>query len=322
MSEETAVDVSGEPVYGTGNDARIAMLNAINDANDAVKADEFQEYTDEGIAVEFVPENAPENEELTATSDDDQPEVETAPAQVRTYKIKVNGVEKELTEEELLARAQKVDAADTYLADAVRTRKQAAEEYDNWKKQQNQPSKQDADARRREELRELTRAIQMGTEEEAMEAVARLQQANQAPPLNRDELMRTVDERLNFQEAVGVFKRDYEDIVGDPVLSKLASDRDQELLAAGDSRSYMERFRAIGDDLRAWKGEIVKSAGPAMQEVKAEDKRSRKAAAPSTPTAASKKSAPIIADDEKEESYSDIISGIAKQRGGPGWTRA
>ena len=314
--------VSGEGVYGTGNDARLAMLNAINDANDTAKADEFQEYTDDGATVEFVPENTEQSEEHAETGDDAELAAEAAPSATRTYKIKVNGAEKELSEEEVLARAQKVEAADAYLAEAARIRKQAADEYTEYHRQQQQPSRQDVEAGLLEERRALARAIQMGTEEEAIAAIARLQQTTQSPPLNRDELMRTVDERLNFQEAVGVFKRDYTDIVTDPILSKIASDRDQELLAAGDKRSYMERFRAIGDDLRSWKAEIVKGATPAMQEVKAEDKRTRKAAAPSVPQAASKKSAPMASDDEKEESYADIIAGIARHRGGPQWTRA
>ena len=285
----------GEDIIGSNNDARVALLNQIGDSKDALTAEEFAEVGDDGEVIIEEPEETPVKEE------------------VDRYKIKVNGEEKELTIEELIARAQKVESADVYLAEAARLRREALEEQ---KKVPSGPSEEDIQNNLLEERRALARAIQMGTEEEAVEAIAKLQQSSRAPSFTKDELTRTVDERLSFQEAVNQFRSNYADIVDDSVLAQMAAQRDQELLASGDRRGYLERYTAIGDDIRSWvKG--IKGDEPRTQ-----DKQTRKASAKGVPSAASVKSKPASSDDDVEESTSEVIAAMAKNRGGPQWARA
>lgn len=318
----------GESGVGTGNDARVAMLEAINDQNDQGRADEFTEIDDDGQVTNFIP-NKVEKELPTG---DEQDEEATArelqrmedeanggvqpPAKV---KIKVNGKEMELSQEELIERAQKVEAADTYLAEAARLRKEATERA---RETQSQPvaSKEEQEAERLEKRRALVRAIQMGTEEEAMAAVEELQRP--APPaFTADELNRTVDERLTFNEAVSKFKSNFSDVVSDPVLLQLVLDKEQVLLKQGDSRGYYERYSALGKEIREWRDGLVKTVAPADDQKSVVDKQARKSSTPAAPKPANVKVKPKVEEDDQDESPAAVIANMAQARGGPQWMR-
>ena len=314
-------------VAGSGNDARVALLNSINDGLDASRADEMVEIDDAGQVTEFVPSEI--EAEAPVPSDDDGTtekelermaeevsETEASPVAPQKFKIKVNGKELELTQEELIERAQKVEAADTYLAEAARLKKQAVQE-----SQPKQTSKETAAVNEREALREMARAIQMGSEEEAIEAIAKLQ--SRGPSVTADDMARTVDERLNFKEAASKFESEFHDIMGDPVLRKMVLDKDLEALNAGDKRDYYTRYADIGNEVRAWKDGLVKAAVPPVQpKSPAQEKLDRKASVASVPKVASAKTVAPVAEDETEESPSAVIANMAKTRGGPQWMRS
>ena len=307
-------------VVGTGNDERLAMLARINDANDTADADQYADVNDDGSTTPFVVANADGGREpLTDDAivepivdhDAGPPVVEAAP----TFKIKVNGKEIELTQEQLIIRAQKVEAADTYLAEAARIKRDA----ETTRAQPPLPDP-DAVARAEDEERALVRAIQMGTEEEAMAAIRKLKTV--PPSLTADEISRTVDERLTFKEAARKFESEYQDLMQDNVLRKMVLQRDQELLTAGDTRSYWDRYQEIGNEMRSWRDGLVKPAAAAEPKPAASDKQTRKAAVANVPKTASVKAPAPVDDDDKEESISDIIAAIAKRRGGAQWTHA
>jgi len=240
---------------------------------------------------------------------------EPAPV-VQKFKIRVNGKELELTQDELIERAQKVEAADTYLAEAARLKKQAIQE-----SSPPPPSKEDTVKDDLEERRKLARAIQMGTEEEAIEAIAKLQ--SRGPSVTADDMARTVDERLNFKEAASRFENEYGDVMNDPVLRKMVLDKDLEALKAGDKRDYYSRYKAIGDEVRVWKDNLVKAATPAATPPNpTQAKLDRKATVAAVPKVASAKTAAPVAEDETEETPSAVIANMAKVRGGPQWMRS
>jgi hypothetical protein len=313
-----ATETEGEPVVGTNNDERLAFMNRLNDQVDAGRADELADVNDDGSTTEFVAQMPVEEEEVLDTDAELEaiapPPVEAQPK----FKIKVNGKEIELTQDELIIRAQKVEAADAYLAEAVRVRKA---QYDAVNQQQQQLPDQDAIAAAEDEERAMVRALQMGTEEEAVAAIRKLK--SNAPSVTADDISRTVDERLTFKEAARLFQDEYKDVMADPVLRGLVLQKDQALLNAGDRRDYLERYREVGEEVRAWRDSMVRANAPDVQktEVPVSNKQLRKAAAPSVPAAASRKAAPAAVDEDKEESMSDIIANIAKARGGPQWAR-
>lgn len=321
-SDEKQVEVNEDgEVVGTGNDARLKILSQINDQNDATLAEQgdLADVNDDGTTAPFTAKPL-SDEEITQQELDraaEEANLEEEPEEQPKHKIKVNGKELELTTEELVERAQKVTAADEYLKDAARKLREAEE-----KKTEitpTLPSKEDAAANVLEERRALVRAIQMGTEEEAMAAIEKLQ-GKTTPSVTADEVARTVDERLTFNDAVTRFQSEYKDLVEDPVLLNIVLSRDKELLAQGDKRTYWERYEEIGKSVREWKESLSKPATPEPVKPSA-DKQTRKASAPTVPQGAGTKAPAAVDDEDREETTGEIISAMAKSRGGPQWLR-
>lgn len=318
LNEET------NEVEGNQNNARVAMLERMNDVLDASRADELRNVHDDDTTSEFVaePVEGLEEETLSPSVEETTPPVEEPAPQVvapQTFRVRVNGRDIEMTQEEVLARASKVEAADVYLAEAARIRREAEQKFQ-------QPTTPQASAKEHpiEDERALIRAIQMGSEEEALAALRKLNQPT-SPSFNVDDLARTVDERLTFKQSVERFKSEFSDIATDPNMLALALQRDKDLLAQGDHRGYWDRYEEIGKSLRNYKFSVVQSALTAMAPPPATpqtDKQTRKAAAPSTPQASSKKSEAQRVEDDREESPAEVIANMAKSRGGPQWARA
>jgi hypothetical protein len=312
MNDETT---DSEEAVGTGNDDRIARLNAIADQTDSERADEFANVNDDGTTEPFTVEAQQTEEE----QEEEGVQAEAAPtdaeAPAKKYRLKVNGRELELTEEELIARAQKIEAADEYL-------RQAAEA----KRRLEQPSAADPKVIQRHQDDEdlaLVRAIQVGTEQEAVAALRKLreQSSSARPSLSRDDVSRTIDERLAFNTAIDRFSTEFNDVWTDPILKKLAFDRDAQLLKEGDTRSYWDRYEQIGGEIRSWRQSLTPAA---KQDASMAERQERKASAPKVPTAtASVKSKPAKAEeDDTDDSPSSVIAAMAQRRGGPQWMRS
>ncbi len=315
-------------IIGSENDKRLKMYQQIADNNDKGRSEEFYEVDEEGnqtgLSLDDVQDDGTlgiveeEEEEETEEEETEEPgatkeiPVEPLTKESRKYKITVNGVTKEVDEDWLVQTAQKVDSADDYLREAARLNQDART------LKTPQPEVKDEEP---DEV-QLARAIQMGTEEEAVAAIRKLR--SPTGPSN-DDLARTIDERLTFQKAVDWFKDEYKDIVSDPVLNALAVQQDNMMRAQGDKRPYGERFQVIGEGIREWlKGKTPTVETPVTEpETKVQntaDKKARKAAAPQVPKPAANKVAHPEEDDE-EESIQDTIANMAKTRGGPQWLR-
>lgn len=299
---------------GTGNSARVALLNNIGDNADEARREEMAEVTDADF------------DKLSNIGQDDDAEAQAAAAELQAEVDrqaaadaaahsdapkpiirKVNGVDVEITDE-LLAKASKIASADLYLAEASTIRKDVIQSAAQTTAQAEQDSDNTA-------LAEAARAIQMGTEEEAVAALRKIIQ--KAPPaITADDISRVVNDQLTFKEAIDKFNSDFKDITDDPVLKSIAQDRDAAMLRAGDKRSYYERYSAIGTELREWVSSKAPAATPAPKPQ--ENKLDRKANAPTPPQAAGGKFVPVVEED-KEESTSDVIAAMAAKRGGPQW---
>jgi type I site-specific restriction endonuclease len=321
MAEDTKVETTEEgDVVGTNNDARLKILQQINDQNDASLAEngDLADVNDDGTTSAFTKEETLSDEEVTAkelqrAEDEANLTPEDQPEQPK-HKIKVNGKELELTTDELVQRAQKVESADTYLKEATQKLRDAEANA----AKPTLPSTEDVTAKA-DERRALVRAIQMGTEDEAMAAIEKLQ--GRTPSVSADDVARTVDERLTFNDAVSRFQKDYKDLADDPVLLNIVLQRDKELIAQGDKRSYQERYEDIGNSVRTWKEGLTKAATP-EPEKPVSDKQTRKASAPAVPQGAGTKAPAAVNDEDKEEFVGDVISAMAKARGGPQWLRS
>lgn len=314
LENESSEATSG--TIGTGNADRLAIMQEINDRNDTLRADELQDVQDDETLTPFVVQDADgEQRDLTDdTTQDPEAEAEIARLAAETeeepaktperIKRTIGGKEYNLTLDEWLARASKIENADLYLAEAARLRNE-------------QTVKAVSTAPTEQQLVEddlaIARAIQMGTEEEAVAALKKLRQAG--PSVSPADIARTIDERLTFNDAIKQFRTQFKDIAGDPTLNQMAMDTDAKLIAQGDRRPYEERYAEIGENIRGWVKTLAKTTS-----TPGAAKLERKAAVDSVPKGAAKK-AESGAEEEKEETVQDIIAQMAASRGGVQWQK-
>ena len=219
-------------------------------------------------------------------------EVAPEPAPVVKHKLKVNGRELELTTEEMIARVQKVEAADDYL-------KQAAQLYKTAKEPAPEPK---APASVEEDDAALARAIQTGTEQEAVEAIKKMRAR---PSASADDVLRIVNTQLAITEANRKFEAEYADLVKDPYLLSVVQMELQKRVQNRDPRSYQENLFEIGENLKTWKASLA----PASAQL--QEKQARKATVTVIPTAAARAAGKT---EEKPESAAETIADMAKAR--------
>lgn len=224
------------------------------------------------------------------------PAEEPAAPVIQKHRLKVNGKEIELTTDELIARAQKVEAADQYLQEAAKTFK--GQKQETPKAEPAAPSVEEDDAA-------LARAIQTGTEEEARNAIKKLR-ATPSPAISQDEMLRIVDQRLAFQEAARKFQSEFKDVFEDPYLLQIAMNEDAKLLKEGDARGYWDRFQEVGTKVRQWRDSF--KSQPDLAE-----KQQRKASVVTPITAAGRAGGKT---EEKPETVQDTLREMAQARKG------
>lgn len=280
---KTVEDVLPNPAENPRNQ----MFNAIADAEGQHKKD--------GDALVDVQDG---DHERLATSGDPEPtpvEVVAAVEPVK-LKIKVNGVEQEMTQEEVLKLAEKSAGADEAFREAARLRKEAEE----FRKQP--PSKEDADVSVEDEDRALARALQMGNEDDATAVIKKLRER----PSGNADVTKIVDQRIDSRNSAAWFQNEYPDIVKDTNLLKLALDEDEKLVNGGDRRPYKERYEQIGSALRKWRDGLKPLASN-------QERIERKANLHVVPAASVRAAAPREEDDGPSDR--DFIAQEAKRRG-------
>jgi hypothetical protein len=254
------------------------------------KSDEAHENNED-----FVDVQDEDHDKLTEVSDETEPvEDKREVVPEKKYKVKVNGQDREFTEAELIERASKSEAADQKFQEAARLKREADEKLSQL------PKKDVAEPKVEEDDLALARALQMGSEEEAAKVIKRLKDR---PTLSEGDVVRKIDERLTFQSSVERFKSEYPELFSDPYLSKLVAIRDEELVKEGDKRPYYDRYKSIGEEMKAWMGNIK----PASK------KEERKASIVNIKAASGRKVEET--DEDEEQSASDIVNQMAKARG-------
>jgi len=306
-NEEGGDDGSaGSGAVGTGNDARVALLNQIGDGVDVEREDQLANVNNDDTTEPFQAEKPP-TPEPEVVDPQDPPAGEKDPSPT-TVKLKVNGEELELSLEEVIARAQKVESADRYLAEAASKLREAEQPPQRQEQVVEDPKPEEID------YGALARALQIGSEEEAVAALKRLHKPER--PSRQDDVSRVIDERLMFRDAYGAFRKEFEDVVSDPKLNAMALQMDQEQIAKGDTRPYAERYTEIGNEIRNWVSGF-KTPEPSATATREQ----RKAELPKTPEAASGKAKPAQQEQEEDDSPSAVVAKMAAARGGPQWMR-
>ena len=279
------MDVKGEgdpakrPNSPRGSLSREDLFNKSDEEREG--NEDFQDVADE------------DHDKLTEVPEEpSETEVKAVPQEEKKYKLKVNGQDREYTEAELIEKAQKGEAAEERFQEAARLKREAEELRQAPKPDPAKPEVEDDDLA-------LARALQMGSEEEAAKVIKRLKN----PILTEADVTRKIDERLTFTTSVERFKTEYPELFSDTYLSRLVASRDEELVKAGDKRSYYDRYKAIGDEIREWAGKVKPK----------DTKQERKASITVLPTANVR--ATGDKEEDEEQSTSDVIASMAKVRG-------
>ena len=211
-------------------------------------------------------------------------------------KFKVNGEEVELTEEEVAEWVQKAKSADQKFQEAARLRKEAEEIA-------KKPPVKDASETVEEDDRALARALQMGSEEEAVKVIQKLRR----PSVNPADVVKLVENRFAFQDAKQKFLSDYKDVMDDPKWRDHVLDREEFLALKGKPAGY-DRMKEAGEYVRALKAQATPQADT-QRKLERKESLSANQVKP-----ANVRQAPAQ-DEDKEESTHDTIAAMAKARG-------
>lgn len=287
---------------GNTNQSQLDRRNAIADnldkTADRSMTDVEEEETFVPVGDDALETHQAADEETTAAETPSEPSIEPEDvvAAPRKFKLKVNGKEVELTEEQVLEKAQKVASADEYLqlaSEAVQRTQPAP------------PSKPDAASNVDEDDIEDTLTSALQGDQEAIKTIAR---RLKSPPAVTPDVLSAVDDRLSFRSAVDWFRGEYDDLVKDPMLYRLVKDEDARIAKEQPTLPYRDRLKSAGDKIRTWKtGLAPPPATPPNP------KLARKASVAPVPQAGGRQAAPSE-DEEETESVPDVIDKMARGR--------
>ena len=307
----------------------MATENAIHpDADDEDKPVEHQQPPDPREAAieaiensqlaEFNADDPPEEPEkqgdkqiAAQLAQDDKPTILADGFDKFRIKTKVDGVEKEVSLDDVIRRYQKNEAADQRLADATRLLDQVRNT--PAPKQEEPPTIADQPASKKKFITALFQGDEDGALAAFDEAVAT--QGRQQPTLDRNALIQEIapalKQQLVVEGALDRFKKDYSDIASDTYLAGRADAFLQEAL--NDGKSIDEAFAHAGTATRDWvRGKA--GLGPASQvptTTNRNERLERKAAIDSIPSTSAKAVIPEM----REEEPSDVIAEIRRTRG-------
>jgi hypothetical protein len=361
MAENLTLDTQdGEPLPF---DPSANPRDAVEDALAAKRSKEHQTLPDlDGLNAQSAGDE-PEQDDHEAkagTSNEDPPRDESgrfsarepkpenddgSSGETRKIKLKVNGQELELTEAEVIARAQKAEAADRRFADAAAMMREAQQLSQNRQppqqpKEQSTPNPDDWRA-------SVKKALMYGTEEDVDSALETL--VSQAKGTSIDpraivaQTAEMVAERTEYQTALNSALEEFPEVRSDQrlqevatsfVMDALAEDlmglgytqqqlaaapRDQwwqrhrEARKSGYSvRGYRELFSAAGTRTREWR-----SGGQTQAQDGLADKLDRKASASPQPRAA--RAATPARGEPKPKTQGEVIAEERKARGLPNY---
>ncbi len=237
---------------------------------------EEPELVVDGDEIVAAPEEEIEVEEKTETSEIETEEKEEIPEEPEKRKFIVDGVEKEYTDVEITAMVQKHGTADARLEEATNLLKDAQATQTVTPPTPEPPvsTSSEADVKESDTLaKDLTNAIVYGDEEQVAKAVEELlgkgreDTATQTQGMSPEQVQGYVDETIAFNEGKRLLdtppdKGGYSDLWSDPVLKGEFQRRENVLRDANDPRSYVELYSHIGDEVRAWRDNLIKEHTP------------------------------------------------------------
>lgn len=291
---------------GNQNQSRVDRLNAIAERADEQEDRQTIDFDGENLvepdeselaekaAKQAEREAEEERQRLEAEANEraaqDEQEAGVVKAEPKKFKLKVNGKEVELTEEEVLERAQKVSSADEYL--------QIASKAVEASKALTPPKGEPASVEEDDTEDVLTSALQGDSE-----AIKKVAQRLKAPSVVTPDVLNAVDDRMSFRSAVDWFRGEYKDVVEDPMLYSLVVSEDSKLAQSEPTLGYRERLKRAGETVRTWKSGFAKPPSPKLE---------RKASVTPIPQAGGRQV--VKEEPDEEEPIESVIDKMARAR--------
>ena len=260
----------GEPHFKS----RLSLLNEIGDAN----RERLEEDEASGEDPDAGDEPPPDEETPPPAVVEPEPEKPV----VAKRKLTIDGVEKEYSEDQIIALAQKNGSADSRLAEATRiledarrntaTRQGAGDPATPADVGQNrQPP--DSEGVDDDVVQQVTDALLFGDRDKVAESISKLlSQGRQpaTPAFNPQDIRATVSETIAFERAKTALETPadqggFADVWTDPMLRAMFERREAELRDGNpsngtpkDQRPYLELYTSIATELRQWRDDLVK----------------------------------------------------------------
>jgi hypothetical protein len=167
--------------------------------------------------------------------------------------------------------------------------------------------------------------IRFGTPEESAVALQEVMARNN-PRIDPNQITQMAVQQINKNSALDNFKKEFQDIVANPMLLRLAVSLEGErATSAGQNTDWNTLYRQIGNEVRSVvAGRPSQSTATTAQQIAAPssdspsqqptDKEARKASIVNLPTAAARAALP---QESKPESREDILNQMRKTRGIP-----
>lgn len=244
-------------------------------------------------------------------------------------RVKVDGVEREVSVAEMQRTFQKNEAADKRLAEATRLLREAQEAQlraqtenalTNVKKPSDTANNTDTTSTATEDEaglgKEFLKSLFEGDEDKALAALTKLTAGRQAsaPILDEAELAKkltpAIKQQLVVESASDKFKADYPDIVGDPYLANVADGFLDSFIQEG--KPFAEALEAAGKKTRDW---LHEKAGVKKTEPERTTTRNEKLDRKSAIDNVTGTTVKAVTNEEPVASASQTIAEMRKARG-------
>ena len=246
------------------------------------------------------------------TNEPSEPE-KVAPPQA--IKVKIDGQESDVSMEDLVRAYQKSESGDRRLQQAAYERQQLDRERQEFE-QQRQQAQQNQPAQRNSTINDLLSqrrdAMEIGDYDEFDRlddeiANIRLNESHSNVVSEATQQMRV---QVEYEKELNSFTERNPLIAGNAVLNDMAMSTFRQ--ACATSSTYAEAFAATEQAMTSW----IETIAPSAKDSGMTDREARKQAIPQQPTGrVNAKSSPAPV--EKEQTASEIIAGMRKERGLP-----
>lgn len=250
-------------------------------------------------------------------------DAQPAPELVKTVRVKVDGQEFDAPQDDVdaaggVASYQRDKASENRLAKA----NQALAETRQLQQMIFQHAQQNAAPQQkpatRNELMAQATAARFGTDEEYTLAMNNLLESGR---VDVNAITSNAVSTMQKNIAVDNFKKEFQDIVADPLLLRLAASLENERASTGHPEDWNVFFRKIGNEVRSVTGRqsqpnltaVAKDTTSGNTSQSPSEKEARKASIVNLPTAAARAAMP----ESKPETREDILNQLRKSRGIP-----